>query len=457
MAKRILFRADSSSTIGLGHIKRDLVYASRLKKGKIYFASQDLQGNINNEIPYPIHCLKTEDINELIALCNHLQIDQLIIDNYALTYEDEKKIKKSCNLTLSVFDDTYEKHYCDEIINHNIGANPKKYINKTPPLCKISIIPSLIRDDFFQEAGKRRKREGYFLSLGGADSSNLTLKVLKAIKVHGIKVNVAITSSNPHLEKIKRYTNINRWVSLHIDANIAPLLNSSELAIITPSILASEAIFMGTPVLSITTASNQLEVERFLKKQRFLTLQSTQVHKLRNKMFLRHNQNYKKYFESRRADSFTLRPATLNDLSDLFDLANDPLIRKNSFSSKPISLETHTSWLSTVLNDDTITLYVLRSATHHLMAQLRFNRTEEKAIISISIDKNFRGKGLSQQMISLACERYLQTSPDTIIEAQIKEENIPSQKSFENSGFKLFKRKENILYYHLTKENYESD
>ena len=52
MSKNILFRADSSSTIGTGHIMRDLVLAQKYAKAghNIIFATQDLNGNINTRL-----------------------------------------------------------------------------------------------------------------------------------------------------------------------------------------------------------------------------------------------------------------------------------------------------------------------------------------------------------------------------------------------------------------------
>ena len=50
MKQNILFRADSSSTIGTGHIMRDLVLAKQYKNSNIIFATQDLDGNINYKI-----------------------------------------------------------------------------------------------------------------------------------------------------------------------------------------------------------------------------------------------------------------------------------------------------------------------------------------------------------------------------------------------------------------------
>jgi len=48
--KNILFRADSSSTIGMGHIMRDLVLAEQYSDSNIIFVIQEPNGNINHKI-----------------------------------------------------------------------------------------------------------------------------------------------------------------------------------------------------------------------------------------------------------------------------------------------------------------------------------------------------------------------------------------------------------------------
>ena len=48
--RNILFRADSSSFIGTGHIMRDLVLAKQYKTENIIFAVRELDGNINYKI-----------------------------------------------------------------------------------------------------------------------------------------------------------------------------------------------------------------------------------------------------------------------------------------------------------------------------------------------------------------------------------------------------------------------
>ena len=50
MTKNILFRADSSSAIGTGHIMRDLGLAEQYSDANIIFATQELTGNVNHKI-----------------------------------------------------------------------------------------------------------------------------------------------------------------------------------------------------------------------------------------------------------------------------------------------------------------------------------------------------------------------------------------------------------------------
>lgn len=453
MPKKTLFRADSSNHIGLGHIKRDLVLASRFDSHEIHFASQALPGNINHEIPYPVHILNTPDVQELIDLCKRLEIDHLIVDHYGLTRADEKKIKAETSLKLSVFDDTYQVHFCDEVINHNLGSSAKKYRHQVPSFCKISLISPLIRQAFFDEERYQRERKGILLCLGGSDFSNITLKALKTLKQQRFHVNVALSSSNPNLPSLMAYANVNRWITLHIDGDIPRLLNSCELAIVTPSVLAAEALFMNAPIITIQTADNQIEVAKLLRRKRVITLQSSQIYKLANRGLFQKRRESLFRLPASETKEFTLHQASENDLLDLYDLANDPIVRQNSFSTQNITLEEHTRWMHDLLDNRDICLYTVRSDTNALVAQVRFNKTGQKTIISLSINKGFRGKRMAEKIIKKGCSAYLKEYGNRLIEAQIKEENTASQKSFQNAGFEYFKKEDNTLYYQYGKEN----
>ena len=128
--------------------------------------------------------IKIKNEKEFFERVKELNPKEVIVDNYNFSYENEKEFKKLFpKIKLIVFDDTYEKHFCDEIINHNLGAVKEKY--KNPEIVKI--IKPLIREEFYKAKRKKLKKEGIFISLGGSDAKGLTLKVLKLLKPMKIK------------------------------------------------------------------------------------------------------------------------------------------------------------------------------------------------------------------------------------------------------------------------------
>lgn len=285
--KNILFRADSSSLIGTGHIMRDLVLAKKYaKKGaKVIFATQDLRGNINHKITnagYKTKILKSNNIKELNKLIKKLKIDILVIDHYDINYIYEKKLKtKNSSLKILSFDDTYEKHYCDILLNHNISANKKKYKDLVPKKCKLKCGAkyTLLRDEFIKERKKNykpNKRFTFFIAMGGADTANLNIKILKILKnFKNIKVNLVTTTANKNLQELKIYCKNKSWIKLHINSTkIAKLIRKSNFAIITPSVTLNEVFYMNLPFIAIKTASNQNYMYKYLKNNNFKVLKN---------------------------------------------------------------------------------------------------------------------------------------------------------------------------------------
>jgi len=288
-SKNILFRADSSSTIGTGHIMRDLVLAQKYaKKGNnITFATQNIKGNINYKIKetgYTLKILKSNAIEELDTLIKKLKIDMIVIDHYEIDESQERKLKtKNKKLKIMVLDDTYEKHYCDILLNHNINADKKKYITKVPKQCKLKCGSkyTLLRDEFIKEKKRLKKRFNtqdstfnIFLAMGGADTENLNISILKVLSNYkNIKVTLVTTSSNQNLAILQRYCKNKRWIDLQINSTkIAKLIRKSDFGIITPSVTANEMYFMQIPFIAIKTANNQKEMYKFLKEQNYLTI-----------------------------------------------------------------------------------------------------------------------------------------------------------------------------------------
>ena len=280
----ILFRADSSSNIGTGHIMRDLVLAKQYPHDKIFFAMQDLSGNINHKIiesGYKIKILESSDIEELDKIIKKLNINLLVIDHYGINEKQEKQLKtENSKLKILSFDDTYEKHNCDILLNHNISADKKKYKALVPKDCELRCGSkyTLLRDEFYEA----KKQKIVFLAMGGADHSNLNIKILKVLEdFENIQTIVVTTNANQNLDELKKYVQGKENITLYINSNsIAKLMKKSDFAIVTPSVTVNEVCFMHIPFIAIQTVSNQYDMYKYLKKKKFLVLKEFNTKKL---------------------------------------------------------------------------------------------------------------------------------------------------------------------------------
>ncbi|MFA6136926.1 MAG: UDP-2,4-diacetamido-2,4,6-trideoxy-beta-L-altropyranose hydrolase [Sulfurimonas sp.] len=299
MTKVVLFRADSSSQIGTGHIMRDLVLASQLQKefpdAKIVFATQNLDGNINYKITeagYEIVTLDSHAIEELLEVIKAWNVEMLVIDHYDIGAEYEKELKdKNPTMKILSFDDTYEKHFCDILLNHNISANKKKYKELVPKKCELrcGFEYTLLRDEFIEEKKKQRTKNlksRIFIAMGGADTANLNIKIVKTLKkFKNIQVNLVTTTANKTLKELQKYVENKKWIKLYINSTkIAKLMRKSDFAIITPSVTANEVYFMGLPFIAIKTAENQNDMYRLLKKKKYLVLEKFNNTKLEKRV-----------------------------------------------------------------------------------------------------------------------------------------------------------------------------
>ena len=284
----VLFRTDSSSTIGTGHIMRDLVLAEQYVNSNIIFATQNLSGNINHKIiekNYNIEILNSNSCKELNILITTLDIDMLIIDHYGIDYDFEKKLKtNNPRLKIFVFDDTYERHYCDILLNHNVYGDSSKYKNLVPENCELrcGLKYTLLRDEFIiaKKIGRQNKKDksnlDIFIAMGGADHSNVNTQILEVLKkFKNIHIHVVTTIANMHLESLKCYIENLENATLHINTNqISKLMNKADLAIITPSVTTNEILYLNIPFIAIKTANNQVYMHDYLRENNYMVSKS---------------------------------------------------------------------------------------------------------------------------------------------------------------------------------------
>ncbi|MBZ7934974.1 UDP-2,4-diacetamido-2,4,6-trideoxy-beta-L-altropyranose hydrolase [Campylobacter molothri] len=265
---KVLFRSDSSTQIGFGHIKRDLVLAKQYED--VSFACLPLEGSLIDEIPYPVFELQSASIYELIHLIKEYKFDLLVIDHYEIKADDEKLIKLETGIKILSFDDTINPHHCDILLNVNAFAKASDYEGLVPFKCELrcGFSYALIRDEFYIEAKEKRdKIWDFFICMGGTDIKNISLSIANELSSNK-KIAIATSSSNKNLKKLKNLVKENPNIKLFIDYdNIARLMNESEKLIISASSLVNEALLLKAKFKAICYIENQRPTADWLAKK----------------------------------------------------------------------------------------------------------------------------------------------------------------------------------------------
>lgn len=130
-----------------------------------------------------------------------------------------------------------------------------------------------------------------------------------------------------------------------------------------------------------------------------------------------------------------IRKAEMHDAEYLFNLANDPVTRKNSFSSELIEWESHINWLEQKLNNEKSSIYIITNDGRNI-GTVKFKNNDDEVVIGVTVDPNYRGLGLGALIIEKGCHEYWSTQDENII-AYIKTTNKASKRIFEKANFKL--------------------
>jgi UDP-2,4-diacetamido-2,4,6-trideoxy-beta-L-altropyranose hydrolase len=287
--KKILFRADGNNEIGLGHLYRCLAIAERIKEDfNTFLAIQSPTEEIIKEaskyttvISLPKnenYVSDAEYIAQKVIPSIHPSI--IVLDGYSFDSNYQHTLKQATTAKLVCINDGQAfGNNADVVINHADGINPEQLASSGSTKIYTGSKYALLRKPFIDEAKKERridKIENLFVCFGGADTSRITLKVLKAaveaFSFSHIKVVVGSNYSgdNEFREFVTGHSEIESFSNLGVNEMIG-LMNSCELAIVPASTIALECRMCKMMMITGTTVDNQLLIYNGLKTLPFVT------------------------------------------------------------------------------------------------------------------------------------------------------------------------------------------
>lgn len=237
---------------------------------------QDLPGNINHEITqagFLLHVLQSNDVTELSSHIETLNLNLLIIDAYEIDHQFEQTLKKKhFSMKILSFDDTYQMHSADMVLNHGIQAKQELYTKLVSQKCCLFCGSeyTLLRDEFFQDYKTTNEKNSVAIILGGNDILNLSLKVSNLLLTLNPKYKITIitTSVHRHLKQIQN----NKLLSVLVDlSNIAEVLASKEFIICASGGTLFEVISLKKNFINIEVASNQKAITSYLEDKNIHT------------------------------------------------------------------------------------------------------------------------------------------------------------------------------------------
>jgi RimJ/RimL family protein N-acetyltransferase len=294
--------------------------------------------------------------------------------------------------------------------------------------------------------------------MGGADPQNATLTILKqvvALNYQG-EIEVVVGSSYLHLNSLqgllKNSPAIKVWQDLTAEGMYEIML-ACPIAILTPSTVALEFLSTGGLLFLHQTVENQSCIKKYLLRENvafdYTSFSRHAVSNDRESLFNSVTQIQKKLICASSLErvqklfrimsnvaKLDFRQATMEDIDQCFEWANDPEVRKYSYSGDPILWETHVEWFSRKLSDPN-GCYFLVEIEGQRAGQVRFDNSEQPGnfLISYSLDKAWRGKRLGNYVISKSIQELAKHHSVQKITGYVQNFNIASIKSFEKAGF----------------------
>lgn len=279
--KRAFLRADSSTSLGYGHISRCLALAGGLRARGYApeFLCRDLPGHAGVLIRrsgcklrlIPRGASRSAELAFVKRLLGGRK-PLLVVDSNSIRSAYHKQLRPLTGTMLAIDDHGRGRFDCDVLVNHNAFASARMYHGKLPPGSTLLLGPryALLRSQFAPRrrrgpaAGSARR---VLIIMGGTDPRNIALKALRAVaRTPGprLATDLVLGFDNPHEDSLRAFARASGLrLRLHRGVgDMASLMSRADLAVTGAGVTALELAFMGIPALLVVLARDQADNAR---------------------------------------------------------------------------------------------------------------------------------------------------------------------------------------------------
>ena len=279
--KRIVFRADGNTSIGLGHIVRSLALVEMLQSDfRCVFITKQPSEKIVQLIRSYCELVELDAVatvaEEVSALKKIVNKQDILVLDFQEHNEAYQLQLKQLVCALVAIDDMAAVHFhTDLIINHGAGDRDQFY-NKESNAKLLSGFPYLLMRKTFRDAARTTrtvdKISTLFICFGGSDPFNGTIMALDAgLQCDNIENIIVVTgSAYTNIAELKRrMSNASKNIK-HVhdidSAEMVKMIAQCEIAICPASSISLEVCSVRCGLLTGTVIDNQYGMNNQLEK-----------------------------------------------------------------------------------------------------------------------------------------------------------------------------------------------
>lgn len=425
LKRKIFFRADGNTNLGMGHVLRSLALADILKYDfECIFVTRFVNKYFITEIEkscsdfIKLSEKKHNHFDEFLPYIDKQDI--VVLDNYFFTTDYQKKIKAKV-FKLVCIDDMHDKHYvADFVINHGIGLKDEQFsVESYTNLC-LGWDYALLRKPFLNIIPRKRiEHKRCLVCIGGADKFNITTNIVRLLEeVKSVEnIDVIIGSNFLFRSELDKVISTSTK-KVHIFSSLSAIdmverMQIADFGILPASTISLEASAVGMPFIVGYYADNQKEYYYALKRlNRIIGLGNfLELIKFDDFIFEKNLINNNDIsFNTKKIENIFNGFKYLNQVNNVhfvnytklnkankekvLEYRNQKDVRKWMISNEEISLENHLNFINT-LKKSTDKYYFAGFRNNVLIGGLSIvGCKSESCSVGLFMGKKFRGSGI---------------------------------------------------------------